>query len=245
MTSRLPEIEFHRLFNGRLCLYQKKKGYRFSVDSVLLGAFAGQKVCGVVADLGTGSGVLPVILSKSGKVKQIFGIEIQKDLVAVAEKNVLYNRCSEKAKITCADIKNIRDCFSAETFDAVLTNPPFYRIGSGRMNPEAENAIARHELKGTVSDFVRGAAFLLKQKGSFYAVYTPARITDLICEMRKYRIEPKALQFVYPNGKDPANMVLVEGIKGAGVETKIIPPVVLFGENRKYTKQANSIFNTL
>ncbi len=245
MDNNRTEIELHELFNGRLNLYQKKKGYRFSVDSVLLGYFASRKAKGNVADLGTGSGVLPVILARQPKVDRITGIEIQKDLTELAEKNILHNNCRGKVNIKCADIKKISEVFSPEVFDTVITNPPYYSIGAGRVNPDSENAIARHELKGTISDFLTASSFLLKQSGSFYAVYRPARIADLVSEMRKNRIEPKMFQFVHPNKNDPANIVLVEGIKGAGTETKILSPFILYKENGKYTDQANSVFKNI
>jgi len=245
MENNHTELELHELFNNRLNLYQKKKGYRFSVDSILLGSFAADKAHGKLADLGTGVGVLSVILAKSQKVENIIGIEIQKDLADLAEKNILHNKCREKVTITCADVKKIKDVFSAESFDSVITNPPFYELGTGRINSGSENAIARHELKGTISDFLSASSFLLKHGGSFYAVYRPARITDLISEMRKNQIEPKTLQFVHPNENDPANIVLVEGIKGAGTETKILAPFILYEENGKYTEMANSVFKDI
>jgi len=245
MNNKRSEIELHELFNGRLNLYQKKKGYRFSVDSILLGSFAAKRAEGSVADLGTGSGVLPVILARHQKVDRITGIEIQKELAELAEKNILYNNCHEKVNIKYADIKRIKDVFSAGSFDTVITNPPFYSIGTGRVNPDSENAIARHEIKGTISDFLAASSFLLKTGGSFYAVYAPARLTDLIFELRKSRIEPKTLQFVHPNENDPANIVLVEGIKGAGTETKILSPFILYEKNGKYTEMPNSVFNKI
>lgn len=242
MAKNVPEIDLDKLFHGRLCLYQKKRGYRFSVDAVLLGCFAARKAVARVADLGTGSGVLPVILSKCGAVEKITGIELQKDLASLAKKNISHNGCSEKVDVLCTDIKKIKEVLSPETFDTVVTNPPFYRIGSGKVNPENENAIARHELKATLHDFLTGAAFLLKQGGRFFAVYRPSRITDLVHEMRECRIEPKVFQFVHPSANDPANIVLVEGIKGAGTEAKIVPPLILYQEDGKYTEQANAVF---
>jgi len=245
MNNNHTKIELHELFNGRLNLYQTKKGYRFSIDSILLGHFASKKSAGKVADLGTGSGVLPVILARHQKVESITGIEIQKELAALAEKNIFHNDCQEKVNIKCADIKKIPEAFSPESFDTIITNPPFYSLGSGRINPDSENAIARHEIKGTLDDFIAGSSFLLKSGGSFFAVYRPARLADLVSEMRKNRIEPKAFQFVHPNKTEPANIVLVEGIKGAGTETKILPPLMLYKEDGEYTKQANAVFENI
>ena len=245
MKSTHPKIELHELFNGRLNLYQTKKGYRFSIDSILLGDFASKKASGKVADLGTGSGVLPVILARQQKVESIIGIEIQKELADLAEKNISHNNCQKKVSIKCSDIKKVPEEFSPESFDMVITNPPFYSLGAGRINPDSENAIARHEIKGNLNDFIAGSSFLLKSGGSFFAVYRPARLTDLVSEMRKNRIEPKAFQFVHPNKTESANIVLVEGIKGAGTETIILPPLMLYKEDGKYTEQANAVFENI
>jgi tRNA1Val (adenine37-N6)-methyltransferase len=198
-----------------------------------------------VADLGTGSGVLPVILARHQKVESITGIEIQKELADLAEKNISHNNCQKKVSIKCSDIKKVPEEFSPESFDMVITNPPFYSLGAGRINPDSENAIARHEIKGTLDDFIAGSSFLLKSGGSFFAVYRPARLADLVSEMRKNRIEPKAFQFVHPKKTESANIVLVEGIKGAGTETIILPPLMLYKEDGKYTEQANAVFENI
>ncbi len=245
MKNNHTKIELHELFNGRLNLYQTKKGYRFSIDSILLGHFASKKATGKVADLGTGSGVLSVILARQPKVVSIIGIEIQKELAKLAEKNISHNNCQEKVKIKCADIKEVSEVFSPESFDTVITNPPFYSLGSGRINPDSENAIARHEIKGTLDDFIACSSYLLTTGGNFFSVYRPARLADLVSEMRKNRIEPKAFQFVHPNKTEPANIVLVEGIKGAGTETKILPPLMLYKEDGEYTEQANAVFENI
>jgi len=245
MQNNSAKIELHELFNGRLNLYQAKKGYRFSIDSILLGHFASKKAVGKVADLGTGSGILPVLLARHQKVENIIGIEIQKELLKLAEKNINHNNCQGKVTIKCADIKKVKEVFSPESFDTVITNPPFYSLGTGRINPDSENAIARHEIKGTLDDFIAGSSFLLKFGGSFFAVYRPARLADLVLKMRNNRIEPKTFQFVHPNKSEPANIVLVEGIKGAGIEMKILSPFILYKDNGKYTEQANAVFENI
>ncbi len=239
------ETELVELFNGRLRLYQQKEGYRFSIDAVILGRFAAERATGAVADLGTGSGILPVILAKTGNLSGIVGIEIQAELAALARQNVDYNRLGEKVSIVHTDIKHIRNHFAAECFDTVITNPPFYREGSGRINPDNQNAVARHELFGTLHDFITGAAYLLKQTGKLFAVYLPGRLVDLIAEMRLKNIEPKTLRFVHSSLDGPAVMVLVEGVKGAGVEAKILQPLILYDENGEYTDEVQEIFKRI
>jgi tRNA1Val (adenine37-N6)-methyltransferase len=243
MKTQFETRELHELFHGRLKIIQKKGGYRFSVDSILLACFAAERASGAVADLGTGCGVLPVILAKRRQFDQITGIEIQHDLARLARENVSFNNCDDNVTILNADIKKINMSLSAETFDAVITNPPFYPVGTGRINPDPENAGARHELYAVLRDFISAAAFLLKQSGKFYAVYLSSRTVDLIEEMRKQHIEPKIIRFVHSKNDEPATMVLVEGVKRAGVEVKILPPLFLYDNDGKYTEEAKAVFS--
>ena len=245
MRTQLDTHEFHELFQGRLKIIQKKGGYRFSVDSILLACFAAERASGAVADLGTGCGILPVILAKHRQFDQITGIEIQHDLALLAQQNVTFNNCDDKVTILDADIKKINVSLSAETFDTVITNPPFYPVGTGKINPDPENAGARHELYAALNDFISAAAFLLKQSGKFLAVYLSSRTADLIEEMRKKNIEPKIIRFVHSKIDEPASMVLVEGVKGAGVEAKILPPLFLYDDNGKYTEEAKAVFSNV
>ncbi len=245
MISQHSDTELHKLFDGRLTIFQKKNGYRFSIDSILLGNFAAERTSGKVADLGTGSGILPVLLARSDAVKKITGIEIQEELAELAIQNIVFNKCEEKVSIIKTDIKNLKTYFAPETFDAVVTNPPFYPADSGRINPDEQNAVARHELHGTLQDFVTAAAFLVKLSGKFIAIYLSSRIADLISQMRLKNIEPKVLQFVHARRDEPATMVLVEGIKRAGLEAKILPPLILYENDANYTEEVKRIFSNI
>ena len=245
MKTNQPDIELNELFDGKLKIYQKKHGYRFSIDAILLGSFAVEHASGTVVDLGTGSGILPIILARYQRFKKIIGIEIQKDLAALAEQNVLLNKCEGIETIVHTDIKEIKTRFSPGKFDVVITNPPFYPAGTGRINPGKQNAIARHELYGTLQDFISVAAFLLTQSGKFIAVYRSSRIVDLIAELRKKNIEPKAFQFVHARIDAPATMVLLAGIKGAGVETKTLPPLILYTACGDYTEGVKAVFKRI
>ena len=243
MTASLLDDELCELFDGRLKLYQKRKGYRFSVDSILLGDFARERAAGRVIDLGTGSGILAVLLSRIAAVRDIMGIEVQEDLAALAQKNILYNTCGDKVTIIRADIRELKEQFSATSFDAVISNPPFYPIKSGLLNEDSGKAVSRHELHGTLADFLRVSAYLLKRAGAFLTIYPCSRIGDLIEEMRTAKLEPKTLRFIHPNIEEPANLVLVEGIKGAGREARVLPPLVLFGADGSYSEQARALFH--
>ena len=238
-------FELNRLFSDKLRLFQQKQGYRFSVDAVLLSAFAINRTGGEVIDFGTGNGIVPVILSRHEKFTAIFGMEVQEGLVALAQRNVSFNDCGDRVRILQGDIRQIRKHFSAETFDAVIMNPPFYAAGSGRISPDRQNAAARHEVHGTISDFLTAAAYLLKQKGRLVFVYNPARLVDLLVLMRACNIEPKTLQFVHGKADSNASMVLGEGVKASRVEAKVLAPLIMYGPDDRYTAQAVAVFNSI
>jgi tRNA1Val (adenine37-N6)-methyltransferase len=241
-TAEPEDSQRVELFDGRLSLYQPARGYRFSIDAVLLADFAAPRAAGVVVDLGTGSGILPVILARTSACASITGVEVQPGLADLARHNVSLNRCQDRATVIQADIRDLRRYFTAEGCDTVITNPPFYRAGAGRVNPDSASAIARHELCGTLQDFVAAAAYLLRQGGRFCAVYQPARIVDMLAELRRRAIEPKTIRFVHSRTGEAAVMVLIEGIKSAGVEAKILPPLVLYDEENRYTRDVQAIF---
>lgn len=238
----IENCELHELFNGRLKLYQPVRGYRFSIDSLALAAFARERCSGAVADLGTGCGILPVLLARGEGFSHILGIEIQRELAAIAQRNCALNGCEKTTTIICADVRAPGPLCVPQSFDAVITNPPFYQAGSGRINPGGQKAAARHELHGTLDDFMAAAACLLKRGGRCALVYSAARLVDLLGAMRKRQLEPKALRFVHSRRDEPATVVLAEGVKGAGAEMKIEPPLVLYARRGEYSKQALELF---
>ena len=145
-------------------------------------------------------------------------------------------------RIIHADIRTVRKDFKAGSFDAVISNPPFYPEHSGRLNPDDQKAISRHELFGTLTDFINISHYLLNLSGKFLTIYPSSRIVDLIGAMRASGIEPKNLQFLHPKIDEPANLLLVEGVKGAGKEAKVLTPLVLYDAGGNYTEQAQNIF---
>ncbi len=241
----IEEIELLSLFEGRLSLYQYKKGYRFSIDTLLLAAFARERLRGSVADLGTGSGVLPILLARSPNICSLTGFEIQPDLAELALRNVNLHDLGQRLSIEQADIKKIRSLFKAESFDAAIANPPFYPIGTGRINTGSQDAAARHELLATLQDFVSAAAYLIKNGGKFCAIFPATRSADLICTMRENKIEPKVLRCVHSRADETAVMALIEGIKNAGSQTTILPPLVIYSTGQTYSPEVQTIFNSL
>ncbi|MCX8045220.1 MAG: methyltransferase, partial [Desulfobacterota bacterium] len=181
-------FELHELFSGTLKLYQPKHGYRFSIDSILLADFAGPKVHGMVADLGAGSGIVSLLLVRNPKVTRIVAFEIQHELAALAKKNIVLNHCNDKVTVEHGDIRHIRKKCPAGSCDAVVTNPPFFAVGTGRINPHTQKASARHEMHGALHDFLTAAAYLLKTGGSLFIVYNADRAVDLLTGMRGAKI---------------------------------------------------------
>jgi len=239
------DIELHSLFEGRLRLYQYKKGYRFSIDTLLLSGFARERLRGDVADLGTGSGVLPVILARSAEIYALTGFEIQPELAGLARRNVDLHDLGQRVRIEQADIKKIRSLHPAESFDAAIANPPFYPLGTGRVNPGSQDAAARHELLATLQDFMSAAAFLIKNGGKFCTIFPATRSADLICTMRENRIEPKVVRCVHSREGESAVMLLIEGIKNAGSQTEILPPLIIYSSGQTYSPEVELIFKTL
>jgi tRNA1Val (adenine37-N6)-methyltransferase len=242
MTTPPSDDELCELFDGRLKLYQQRQGYRFSVDSILLGDFIRERTAGRVIDLGTGSGILAVLLSRIKAVREVTGIEVQDDLAALAQKNISFNDCGDRVTIICADIREVKNNFPAERFDAVISNPPFYPAKSGKLNPDRRKAASRHELHGTLADFISIAGYLLRRAGTFLTIYPCSRIGDLVEEMRAAMLEPKTLRFIHPRIDEPANLVLAEGIKGAGREARVLPPLALYDAKGSYSREAREIF---
>jgi len=216
------------LFDDRLKIFQKKKGYRFSLDAAILAHHVHLKPTDVAVDLGTGCGVIPLILVLRTSSTHIYGIEIQKDLAALASRNVQVNGMEGSITILHRDMNDLKSCLKPGTFDVVFSNPPYREALSGRINPEAERAVARHEIKATLSDVVSVAESLLKASGSFVVVYPAARAIDLVVCMRAYRIEPKRLRLIHPKQGSEAILVVAEGVKHGNPGLDVGSPLTIY-----------------
>jgi tRNA1Val (adenine37-N6)-methyltransferase len=214
-------------FNGRLQIVQKKKGYRFSVDAILLSQFTKIRKNENVIDLGTGCGILPLLLSQTTEANFLVGVEIQKGLAECAEKNVFLNHLGSRISILKQDFRDLKRTFPPGSFDVVLSNPPYRRYRTGRINPSTEKAVARHEIRGTLGDLITIASYLLPPKGRCYLIFPVLRTVDLLVALRGAKLEPKRLQFVHPRVAEEAKFILIESIKGGGVELKIMDPLIL------------------
>ncbi len=214
-------------FGGSLRVLQKKGGYRFSVDAVLLSEFSKIRKNEKVMDLGTGCGILPLLLSKTTKAHSFVGVEIQKELANLAKKNVQLNHLQDRVSILQKDFRDLKDTYPPGSFDVVVSNPPYRKYRTGRVNPAMEKAIARHEIKGTLEDLISIASYLLPPKGRCYVIFPALRTVDLLVVLRSQRLEPKRLQFVHPRLEEDAKFILSESIKESGVELKVMSPLIL------------------
>ena len=228
--STPPEIELlsdegiDPFMDGRLRLIQSKDGYRFSIDAVFLSEFVTIKPDDVVLDLGTGCGVIPLILLLTKSVGYTFGLEIQKDLAHQASRNAIINGFGDKMAVIQADIKD--PSVRKESVDVVICNPPYRKVKSGRLNPDMRRAIAKHELMASVDDILHAARHILRKKGRLAMIYPAERLAGLMARMRRCTLEPKRIQINYPDLKSSAKLALVEAYLGGNPGLEILPPLI-------------------
>jgi len=233
------------LLGGQLKILQKKSGYRFSVDSLLLTHFVQLKRDDSVIDLGAGGGVILLILSHRFHCGEMVGVEIQHELADMARRSVKMNNLESKIEIVSGDIGEVESLFAPQSFNTVIFNPPYRRLNSGRINPDLEKAVARHEIKGTLRDFLLSAKHLVKEAGSVYLVYPTVRMVELLFQMRTCGIEPKRLRMVYSSRFSEGEFLLVEGKKGGGEELKVLPPLFVYQEDGGYTEEMETVFKEI
>ncbi len=214
--------------DGRLNIIQSRSGYRFSIDALLLASFAGVRRGDLVVDLGTGCGIIPLVLLCSSEAGRVIGLEIQDGLAHQACRNARLNGLETRMFVVRGDLRRppLRD----GTFDLMVSNPPYRKAKSGRINPDRERAIARHEIQACLDDVLQAARILLKKKGRLAVIYPAERSSDMLIRMRGAGLEPKRLQFVYPVPESEARLVLVEGVMGGRPGLKVLPPIVDQGE---------------
>ena len=229
-------------FNGRLRLKQPRHGYRYSIDAVILASAVHPKPGETVVDLGTGCGVIPLILACRRPGIHIWGVELQAALSALAEENVRENDMASRVKVVCADMRDIRPERVGGPVDMVVSNPPYRRGRSGRVNPDRQRALARHEIAITLPEVVRAARKLLKTGGRFTVIYAAGRIAELISHMRAERIEPKRLRNIHSSDGQDARLVLVEGVRDGGPGMVVSPALIVFDGDGQYTEEMQAMF---
>ena len=223
-------------------IIQDPNRFCFGMDAVRLSGFAQVKKGDTVLDLGTGTGIIPILLEAKTKGQHFTGLEIQPDSADMARRSVAFNHLEEKIDIIDGDIKDASTIFGASSFDVVTTNPP-YMIGQhGLTNPDEAKAIARHEVLCTLEDVVRESAKILKPSGHFFMVHRPFRLSEICCCMTKYGIEPKRMQLVYPFVDKEPNMVLIEGIRGGKPRMTVEKPLIVYKEPGVYMDEIYDIY---
>jgi tRNA1Val (adenine37-N6)-methyltransferase len=224
-------------------LFQSKTGYRYSVDSLLLYDFIRLKTARRIADLGAGSGIVGILLAKKYPAARVSLLELQKGLYALAKRNIVLNGLEHRAAAVWCDLSNLHTAHcSPSTFDLVVSNPPFRKHMSGRINVEEERAIARHEIKMKLCDVVRAASSLLRARGRFCLVYHPNRLAELGDSLKSERLEPKRIRFVHSDDSTEAKMVLVEAVKDGRAGLKVESPFFIYTRQRGYTDEMQRIY---
>lgn len=247
----MEEIKNIPLYEGERIDDLQRNGYRiiqneekfcFGMDAVLLSGFAKVKPGESVLDLGTGTGIIPILLSAKTEAGHLTALEIQEESADMARRSVALNGLSERISVVAGDIKEASVLFGKATFDVVTTNPPYMNENHGLKNPDLPKAIARHEVLCSLEDVVREASLVLKPNGRFYMVHRPFRLAEIFAVMQKYKLEPKAMRLVHPFADKGPNMVLIEGLKGGKSMVKIAPPLVVYKEPGIYTDEIYEVY---
>jgi len=223
-----PDECMDRFLEGRLRLIQSKDGYRFSIDAILISDFVTIRPGDVVVDLGTGCGVIPLILLITKPVGHAVGLEIQEDLATQAARNALLNGFWGRMEVIQGDIRF--PPMAKESADVVVCNPPYRKIKSGRINPDPRRAIARHEILASIDDILNAAKGILKRKGRFAIVYPSGRLTDILVRLRRFDLEPKRIRINYPNLESGAKLALIEACLGGRPGLEVLPPLLGQGD---------------
>ena len=238
-NERIDDLEYKGLK-----IIQNKEGFCFGIDSVLLSDFAKNiKKDSKVIDLGTGTGIIATLLCAKTELESIIGVEIQKEVCDMATRSIELNKLEDKFKIINEDINNLLKYYQKNSFDAVVTNPPYKKKNTGFKNNKENKLISRHEITADLKDFIKVSKELLKDKGEFYMVHRPERLVDILTIMRNYKIEPKILRMVYSDvGKEP-KLVVIKGIKNAKPFLKVEKNLYIYNLDKKYTDEILKIYN--
>jgi len=237
-NERIDDLEL----NG-LKIIQNTDGFCFGMDSVLLSDFAKEIRNGAtVLDLGTGTGILGILLCGKTNLKKVTGIEVQKEVAEMASRSIILNNLKDRFEIINDNIKNLDKYFELGSIDAIVTNPPYKKPNSGLINENKAKLISRHEIEASLEDFIKISSKLLKNSGELYMVHRPERLADIIELMRKYKLEPKKLKMVSPNVNKEPNLILIKAVKNGKPFLKLEKNLYVYEENGNYTKDILKIY---
>lgn len=238
-NERIDDLEYKNLK-----IIQNTKGFCFGIDSVLLSDFAkGIKKNSTIVDIGTGTGIISILLSAKINVKKIYGIEIQEEVANMAKRSINLNNLDDKIEIINTNIKDVFDFLEPNKIDSIVTNPPYMKLNTGAQNEEKKKLISRHEVECTLEDIIKISYKLLKSNGEFYMVHRAERIVDILYYLRQYKLEPKVLRFIQPKENKEPNLVLIKAVKNAGYQLIIEKPLIIYNNDGSYTEEILEIYN--
>jgi tRNA1Val (adenine37-N6)-methyltransferase len=231
------------LGRGGLRIIQHPERFPFAMDAVLLAHFATVRKGSRVLDLGTGCGVVPLLLCALHPTAVLTGLEIQPDTADMAARSVQLNGLEGRIKIDCGDYRQVRELYGHGKFDVVTINPPYREPGTGAVSPAAGRATARHELAGDLGAALSAASVAVKYGGRVAVVFLTERLADLLVNLRAVKLEPKRLRLIHPREGRPANLLLLEAVKGGGAGLKVEPPLTVYAEGQTYTAELLALYN--
>ena len=229
-------------FNGKLLITQGASGYRYSIDAVVLAHLTDTHAGEKIVDLGTGCGIIPLLLAYRNADIHIYGIEIQDELADLATSNVKANQMQDRITVLCRDMRELKPRMIGGPADVIVCNPPYRKPNSGRLNPNRQKAVARHEIKVSLIDVLQTVRCLLRTAGRFVTIYTAERSAELLSQMRLEGIEPKFMRAIHAQLAAEAKLILVSGTKGAQPGTRLDPPLIIYGANGDYSQEVQGMF---
>jgi len=242
MSARDSDWSRDTLFDGRLIICQQRRGYRFSLDAILLSGLSRIGPQERVVDLGTGCGVIPLIMAARGQGKHWVALEVQPELVQLARHNVCVNDLAHVIDVMELDLRSVPYCFRAGQADVVVSNPPYRRVDSGRISPCRQRAVARHEIAATLEDVVKAAHHLLPAGGRFEVIYTATRLDDLFVVLVRYGLRPKRMTLIHTDRYSPATLVHLLCRKDAGGELQVTPPFTIYTPDGDTSEQMAALY---
>lgn len=238
----LPNERLDELHRNGYKIIQNPERFCFGMDAVLLSGFASALEGEKVLDLGTGTGIIPILMAAKTPADHLTGLEIQEESADMARRSVAYNDLEDRIDIVTGDIKDASNLFGASSFDVITTNPPYMIADHGLVNPDEAKALARHEIKCTLEDVISQSAKVLRPGGRFFMVHRPFRLSEIFTLMTTYKLEPKRMRMVYPYLDAEPNMVLIEGVRGGKPRLSVEKPLIVYKERGKYTDEIYDIY---
>ena len=234
----------NRLLDYKEFIYQDDEWFKFSLDSVLLANFVTiNRNFKMIIDFATGNAPIPMLLTYRTKAL-IYGIEYQECIYELGVESVTENKLLDRIKLINGDVRNIKDYFKAESFNVVTCNPPYFKISDEcHLNENVVKALARHEISLNLEDVVKNASYILKNRGVFAMVHRTERMVEIIEMMKKYRLEPKRIQFIYPKDGENSDLFLIEGVKNGNGGLKMLSPIIVHNSDDSYTEEIRNLFN--